>query len=286
MTADCIHARLDELARDGSLEAPDRWRSRAEVLDWLERLFPVLEGAGAGDAAARAQALRARVERADAALYRRLRAAIRGGHGPALFRRWQQEDPGPIEGEGYDALDELLAGVLRLEDPGSGSLPLEPEMVFYQPTPARHVLDMLARGRPGPRDVLVDLGSGLGHVPMLASICTGARAVGVEWQPSHVQVARRAARALGLHDVRFLARDARDADLSAGTVFFLYTPFAGSVLRTVLDALRDEGMRRPIKVCTFGPCTRFVAGEAWLRAVGPTRADRVAVFHSAGLRSD
>ena len=277
MTTDRIHDRLDDLACDASLESADRWRWRADVLDWLDSLSPVL----AGGVADRAQALRTRLERADAALYGRLRAAIRRGLGPALFGRWQQQRRDPIEGEGYDALDELLAGVLRLADPGAGSRPLEPEMVFYQPTPARHVLDMLARSRLGPRDVLVDLGSGLGHVPMLASICTGARTVGVEWQPSHVQVARRAARALGLHDVEFRAQDARDADLALGTVFFLYTPFVGSVLRTMLEALREEGRRRPIQVCTFGPCTGVVAGEAWLRTDEPTRADRVAVFQVA-----
>lgn len=286
MTANCLHDRLDALARDGTLESADRWRSRAEALDWLDSLSPVLSWDGAGGVADRAQALRARLERADATLGRRLRAAIRAGHGPALFRRWQRESREPIEGEHYDALDELLACILRLADPGAASRPLEPEMVFYQPTPARHALDMLARSRLGPRDVLVDLGSGLGHVPMLASICTGARAVGVEWQPSHVQVARRAARALGLHDVEFRAQDARDADLSGGTVFFLYTPFVGSVLRTVLDALRDEGTQRPIKVCTFGPCTRLVADETWLCTDEPVRADRVAVFQAAGPRKD
>lgn len=281
MTDTRINERLDQLARDGTLEDAERWRPRADALDWIDRVWPLL----AHRDALRAQALRARLEEADTALHRRLRAAVRAGHGPALFRRWQQESAGPIEGEGYDALDELLAGVLPLTDPGLGSRPLDAEMVFYQPTPARHVLDMLMCSCLGPRDVLVDLGSGLGHVPMLASICTGAHAVGVEWQRSHVDAARLAARALGLGRVAFVAQDAREADLSSGTVFFLYTPFVGMVLRTVLDALRAEGMRRPIRVCTFGPCTGIVADESWLRTDGPTTPDRVAVFQSAAQRS-
>jgi hypothetical protein len=284
MTADRMLDRLDRLARDATLEAAERWHARADALDWIDRVWHVLAHE-APDATVRAQPLRHRLEQADVMLHRRLRAAVRAGYGPAVFQRWQQET-GLIDGEGYDALDELLAGVLQLADPGPGSRPLEPEMVFFQPTPARHALDMLVRSRVGPRDVLVDLGSGLGHVPMLASICTGAGAIGVEWQPSHVEAARRAARRLKLERVGFLAQDARDADLSRGTVFFLYTPFLGTVLREVLDALRLEGMRRPIRVCTYGPCTRIVGDEAWLHTDGPTTADRVAVFRCVGQGSD
>lgn len=285
MITDRIHERLDNLARDRTLEDDGRWRARAEALDWIDSVWQTIPRGGDPDPIVRAQALRARLERADAALHRRLRAAVRAGLGPSLLRKWQQ-DQAPIDGEGYDALDELLAGVMRLADPGPDSRPLEPEMVFYQPTPARHVLDMLARSSLDRQDVLIDLGSGLGHVPMLASVCTGARAVGVEWQSSHVEAARCAARVLRLERVEFLAQDARAADLSVGTVFFLYTPFVGSILRQVLAALRAEGTRRPIRVCTFGPCTRIVAGEAWLRTNGPTTLDRVAVFRSAGQRND
>lgn len=270
-----IQARLARLDNDAALDAPEQWRARAEVLEWMENAWPQLT------ANAVAPALRSRLERADDRLHRRLRAAVRAGHGQALFQRWRQEsaaNPRAIDGEDYDALDELVAGVLRLADPGTELLPLAPEMVFYQPTPARHVLDMLARCGIGARDVLVDLGSGLGHVPMLAALCTGARATGVEWQPAYVACARRAARALGLDGVRFVAGDARDADLSEGTLFFLYTPFGGSVLREVLDALRAQATRRPIRLCTFGQCSRIVAGETWLRADGPPAPDRAVVF--------
>jgi hypothetical protein len=283
MVADPILAGFDRLARDGTLETPEGWRPRAEALEWIEGVWPVIaQDGGTPGLAARVLALRARLEHADAALHRRLRAAIRAGQGAGLFRRWQRDPARAADGEGYDALDELVAGVLRLADPGSALLPLAPDMVFYQPTPARHVLDMLARTHLGPRDMLVDLGAGLGHVPMLAALCTGARAVGVEWQPAYVACARRAARALGLGATQFVAQDARTADLSAGTVFFLYTPFSGAVLRDVLDALRAEGTRRPIRLCTFGPCTPVVAGEAWLRADGPLAVDRVAVFQALG----
>lgn len=281
---DKIRQRLDRLESHAALGSPMHWRARAEALEWLEDVWPIMtDDDRAGGLIARAQAMRARLEQADAALHRRLRAAIRAGRGPELLQRWLVEASSQaVDGEGYDALDALVAGVLQVADPGDALVPLAPDMVFYQPTPARHVLDMLGRTALGPDDVLVDLGAGLGHVPMLAALCTGARAVGVEWQPAYVACARRAARTLGLDAVRFVAQDARHADLSAGTVFFLYTPFGGAVLREVLDALRAEAARRPIRLCTFGPCTAAVAGEPWLRAEGPWPADRVALFHAVG----
>src|SRR5262249_9623769 len=79
----------------------------------------------------------------------------------------------------YDDLDTLVAGILStdrvVED---GPVELDPEMVPYQPTPARLILVLIQQIRPTERDVFVDVGSGLGTVPMLVSLLTGARAVG------------------------------------------------------------------------------------------------------------
>jgi hypothetical protein len=78
--------------------------------------------------------------------------------------------------------------------------------------------------------------------------------------------------------VTFLEQDARTADLSLGTVFYLYTPFTGAVLRTVLDALRREASRRQFRICTFGPA-RQSSPKKWLEAEGALATDQIAVFH-------
>jgi predicted RNA methylase len=151
--------------------------------------------------------------------------------------------------------------------------------VFYQPTPARHIFALMAAI--SANEVLVDLGSGLGHVPLLVSACTGARCIGIELDPGRVASSRQCAEKLNLDRVSFLEQDAREADLSAGAIFYLYTPFTGSILRTVLNSLRNEAAARPIKVCTFGPCTRTVANEPWLQAKKtPPETDRIEVFLS------
>jgi len=107
--------------------------------------------------------------------------------------------------------------------------------------------------------------------------------VGIEIEPAYVVCARAAAAALDLRNVHFVQGDARTADLSTGTVFYLYTPFKGEVLREVLERLRQEATRRRIRVCAFGPCMAEVAAQPWLsRRELPDEKD-VAVFHG-GMR--
>lgn len=100
-------------------------------------------------------------------------------------------------------------------------------------------------------DVLVDLGSGLGKVVMLARLLTGAVARGIEIQSDLVQRSRRAAEQARI-EVSFSHADARSADLDDGTVFFLYDPFAGPVVNEVLERLRRVAARRSIVVCALG----------------------------------
>jgi hypothetical protein len=68
-----------------------------------------------------------------------------------------------VNRSGYDYLDELISGVLQLEEPSAEVVQLEREMVSYQPTPARHIFDFIGRAALTERDFLIDLGSGLGH---------------------------------------------------------------------------------------------------------------------------
>jgi hypothetical protein len=101
-------------------------------------------------------------------------------------------------------------------------------------------------------DVLVDLGAGLGKVVLLTRFLTGAAARGVELQPALVSRARAAAARMGLGDVSFAQGDAREADLSEGTVFYLYAPFTGPVLAEVMNRLRSVAVHRAIVVCALG----------------------------------
>jgi trans-aconitate methyltransferase len=153
-------------------------------------------------------------------------------------------------------------------------------MVFYQPTPARHILRFIQLSALSASDALVDLGSGLGHVSILASILTGAQCIGIEAEQAYVETARECARSLQLKRVTFVRQNAIEADLAAGTVFYLYTPFTGETLKTMLGRLQKESGERPITICTLGPCTSNVAREPWLSTSSQPDPDQITCFRS------
>lgn len=276
MTA--LHALIDALEHDAALHDPGCLRQRLDALDRIELLrLTATEPAALGH---RITDMQERFGALNSNLYARMRNTVRSGLTPPLLRQCLAEasldDSGGI---GYDWRDELLEGVLQLTPPATPDTPLPADMVAYQPTPARHIFRLLAQARPTTDDVLVDLGSGLGHVPLLTAICTDAGSVGIEREQAYVTCAQAAADALQLPQVRFHCLDARAADFACGTLFYLYTPFAGAVLQSVLDALQREARRRSIRIAVHGPCVAALAAQPWLEADTPAQADRVTLFH-------
>jgi hypothetical protein len=290
------HRFFRELEADSSLFAPEQLRERLELLDALDAGFGDLGSAAPTEPSeARihraVQRIRTRLEAVNEDLYRSIRSEILLGIRRHTLLRWfrasasrdEKENPAPgfaAPGFAYDWQDELLSGILRLREPVQANPGPAREMVFYQPTPARHILRLVAASALSRSDVLVDLGSGLGHVPMLASMLTGARSIGIEVEAAYVASAQECARSLKLSRVQFIHQDARFADLSRGTIFYLYSPFTGAILGCVLNRLRKLSTYRSIRICTLGPCTCTVASEPWLRASALPDPDRITVFEA------
>jgi SAM-dependent methyltransferase len=179
-------------------------------------------------------------------------------------------------------LDIVVDGILGIDSHDDLGELLDPEMVHYEPTPARIVLDFVDHAPLSDDDVFFDIGSGLGRVVILVNLLTGIRARGIEINPLLCADANHKARDIGLPNVDFVCADAREADYRAGTIFFLFTPFRGTVRQAVLDRLHDEARARLIRICTFGSITRRVAEEPWLRIQEPemNQNHRMAVFQS------
>jgi 16S rRNA G966 N2-methylase RsmD len=275
---------IGELEQDRSLNQLRHLRQRVEALDQLD--VYLADGQAIGTALRRrARTVYAKFEFVNSRLYEGIRRDIQRGAGGSRLREWMPDWNGAanlVYRGGYDYLDELISGVLQSEEPSAEVVQLKREMVSYQPTPARHIFDFIGRAALTERDVLIDLGSGLGHVTLIAAICSSARCTGIELEPAYVDCARKCARSLNLKNMRFVQGDARAADLSEGTVFYLYSPFTGTILREVLNLLRDEAAKREIRICTFGPCTPVVAEEQWLSVIGRLETERLAVFRSRG----
>jgi hypothetical protein len=289
---DALQRLVGQLDNETLLLEPNQLRQRLEALDLLDAYFPDSPQPGS-DAESntarlhrRARALYARLETVNRELYEAVRSEIQRGERPDTLLRWARSSAeikdviGPVNGMGYDYLDELISGVFQFEEPNAGPVQRVSEMVFYQPTPARHIFSLIGLTALTATDVLVDLGSGLGHVPLLVSICTCARSIGIELEATYVERAQQCAQRLNLNKATFIQQDARAADLSIGTVFYLHTPFTGSILSHVLNHLRLEAATRQIRICTYGPCTSVIAEESWLEATVTPVTHRIALFCS------
>ena len=279
-----LRVRLRALARDPGLEAGAGFAERAEAMDFLEsgilaRIDPDISDSSphTGLAGLRndAESLMSRWEGADAALFRSLRSELRAAPDAGAALRGMldayvpaRSPPASPREAGYELADVFLNGLLNPDPVPAETLPIEPEMVAYQKTPARIALEMIERAGLVPGELFCDVGCGLGQIPILARLLTGARAVGIEREPAYAGYARACADALGLGGVEFLAVDAREAAYSEVSVLFLFTPFQGGILGEVLERIRSQS-RPGLRVFAYGPCAIPIARQAWLRTRGP-----------------
>ena len=115
----------------------------------------------------------------------------------------------------------------------------EPD-VFYVPTAPAVVEAMLRMAKVTSADVVYDLGSGDGRIPIAAAQKYGARAVGIDLDPKLVDEAREAAKAAGVSGkVTFVNQDLFTTDFSDATVVTLYlSPGVNERLIPKLKALK------------------------------------------------
>jgi len=219
----------------------------------------------------RAQQLKQRLEKIDLCLFCELREKIRtNAFTHSIWNKYidyiatDLDQPDKI---GYDNLDIFVNGILTPLPVPEATVEREPEMIFYQKTPARIILQLVELAQLTPEDVFFDLGSGLGQAAMLVNLLSGAKAVGIEYEPAYCNYAKTTASNLNLASVEFINADARQADYTPGTVFFMYTPFEGTILQDVLKILQKEAKKRTIHVFTYGPCSLEVANQSWLYCV-------------------
>ncbi len=180
-----------------------------------------------------------------------------------------------ILGVPFDARDAWVDQLLGFESPPPDSPDLPRGAVPYLPCGVEEILALVREVPVLPEDHLVDLGSGLGRVVILAHLLTGATALGVEIQEPLVRSARE--RGASFAGVSFVCANAADLALD-GSIFFLYAPFNGAMLSAVLRRLEAVARRRRIVVCTVG----LELHEPWLVA-RPRSATLSLVLYDADL---
>jgi SAM-dependent methyltransferase len=146
----------------------------------------------------------------------------------------------------------------------------------YVPTPDDVVDRMLRLAGTTRADVVYDLGSGDGRIPIAAAKNFGARGVGIDIDPRRIEESRANARAAGVETlVEFRLQDAREADISDATVVTLYMLASGNaVLRPVLTRQLRPGARIVSHAFSMGPAWPADAIEHFTSA----RGDEVTLY--------
>jgi SAM-dependent methyltransferase len=117
----------------------------------------------------------------------------------------------------------LVAHALAVPAADAQSTRFRPPDVKFVASPQSVVDAMLALARVTATDVVYDLGSGDGRIPITAAQRYGARGVGIEIDPLLVRQANDRLAKSGVADrVRFLNEDLFEADISEATVVTLF----------------------------------------------------------------
>lgn len=142
--------------------------------------------------------------------------------------------------------------------------PLRSPDVIFVPTPQEVVDAMLKLAKVGANDVIYDLGSGDGRIPITAAKTYGARGVGIDIDPQRIREANENLKTAGVGDkVRFLNQDLFTTDISQATVVTLY--LLPSLNLKVLPKLNKE----------LKPGTRVVAHAFDMGDIEPEQTQNV-----------
>lgn len=121
--------------------------------------------------------------------------------------------------------------------------------VIYVPTPQIVVDTMLSMAKIGPKDYLIDLGSGDGRIVITAASKHGASGFGVDLDTYLLKLANQNAQKAGVTGkVHFVEENLFNTDLSKATVISTYL-------------LPEMNLRLRSKIMTLKPGTRLVAHD-------------------------
>ena len=294
-----LQSYIEAVEKDAVILEDKNFAKRVEIIDFLD--FPVIGRIEEllkktayprklGSLKQRPEKIITQLEDINARLFQTLQVTLRAKrYSAATFKNLVNKyinfsaiHNGRCEEPGYDNLDIFINALFSFRLMPEQTIELEPEMVFYQKTPARIVFELVEISHFTPEDVFFDIGAGLGQAAILVGLLSGITVTGIEFQPTFCKYATDCANMFNLSNVTFINIDARQADYSCGTVFFMFTPFKGEMLQQVLDILRTQSLLRKIKVITYGPCTAAIALQSWLQGAAPEDGNmyKLAVFSS------
>ncbi|MEO7119935.1 MAG: hypothetical protein ABIY62_02500 [Ginsengibacter sp.] len=269
-----LRADIAAIEKDTSLYEEINFDNRADAIDFIDfhiidRIDRLQPGKEFDVVKHHAKKVKCALESVDMRMFEQLRGQIKNNVLTAssfaeVIRNYVRTSSKSRDNIGYDNLDTFMNGLLFIGVIPDPIRALESDMVFYQKIPARIVFEMAGLLNINQDDFFCDIGSGLGQAAILVNLISGANAIGIEYETAYCDYARKCASQLNLPKVTFTNEDARKADYSCGTIFFLYTPFGGKMLQDVLNLLQKESTKRTIRIFTYGPCSLKVSQQNWL----------------------
>ena len=146
------------------------------------------------------------------------------------------------------ALALMAAPMTAAAQPAPATKQLRSPDVIFVPTPPEVVQAMLKLGEVKKGDVLYDLGSGDGRIPIAAAKQFGVRGVGIDINPERIREANANAQKEGVTNlVTFKNEDLFEANFKDATVVTLY----------LLDSLNEK--LRPKLLADLKPGTMIVS---------------------------
>ncbi len=129
--------------------------------------------------------------------------------------------------------------------------------VRYEPTPYWVLQLVIKQMKPGPYDVVFDIGCGKGRALAVFARYRVRRVVGIEIDPALAQHAAKnalTARSCRSH-IEVINRNAADVDFDSGTIFFLFNPFGAETLKLVVARIINSLTQHPrqIRIAYYNP---------------------------------
>jgi hypothetical protein len=144
-----------------------------------------------------------------------------------------------------------------------------PDSIRYEPLPYFAVFKIMQRLALGPRDVAVDVGSGMGRAVCSAALYRVAEVQGVEIDADlNAIAAANVARMRGRRaPIRLHCQSATEFDFTPATVLLFFNPFGAATMRQVLARIRTSWSEnpRPLRIAYINAtCAHLLAAEPWL----------------------
>ena len=280
---------IDETEAETAIYEFANFNMRANAIDFIEfhiidRIESLMQQAGMNNELfklkTRAKTIKEKLENIDTEMFRRLEQQMKISKDKGfVFRKMINDffsssfvDADHSDAIGYDNLDIFINRLLSANTIPEPKRRPEPEMVFYQKTPARIIFELSKKINRD--DIFFDIGCGVGQVVILVNLISSAKAIGIEFEPAYCKYANEVASRFDLVNIQFINDNAKNIDYSKGSVFFLYTPFYGTMLREVLSSLQQHSFDKTIRIFTYGPCSIDIAEQTWLECING-KADNI-----------